>query len=123
MLKIAHSVSTVCSAACAKLTSTIPSAQSFPVKKVTSSHSKNQTVILTEEDISEQELKNAIDPTGYVITSCTREPYEKRASFLATAAGGSAGLRLYACVTVSSSPSLTQLTIPLPVMRTSAPVF
>ena len=35
--------------------------RSFPVKKVTSSHSKNQTVILTEEDISEQELKNAIE--------------------------------------------------------------
>ncbi len=55
--------------------------RSFPVKKVTSSHSKNQTVILTEEDISEQELKNAIDPTGYVITSCTREPYEKKGFF------------------------------------------
>ena len=30
----------------------------FDVKKVTSSHSKKQTVIITEQDIDEQELKN-----------------------------------------------------------------
>ena len=29
----------------------------FPVKKVSSSHSKKQTVIITEQDIDEQELK------------------------------------------------------------------
>ena len=55
--------------------------RSFPVKKVTSSHSKNQTVILTEEKISEQDLKNAINPTGYAVTSYTSEPYEKKGLF------------------------------------------
>ena len=37
----------------------------FPVKKVSSSHSKKQTVIITEQDIDEQELKAVIDGTGY----------------------------------------------------------
>ena len=32
----------------------------FPVKKVTSSHSKGQTVILTEEDIPEDKLRERL---------------------------------------------------------------
>jgi len=32
----------------------------FQVKKVTSSHTKRQTVIITEKDIPEQELRNVI---------------------------------------------------------------
>lgn len=37
----------------------------FPVKKVTSSHTKKQTVILAEADIPEQELKNVVAKAGY----------------------------------------------------------
>ena len=37
----------------------------FPVKKVTSSHTKGETVILTEEDIPEGKLKAVIKETGY----------------------------------------------------------
>ena len=37
----------------------------FHVKKVTSSHTKKQTVILTEKDIPEQELKNVVEKAGY----------------------------------------------------------
>ncbi len=55
--------------------------RAFPVKKVTSSHSKGQTVILTENDIDEQELKTAIDKTGYTVLSMAREPYEKKGLF------------------------------------------
>jgi copper chaperone CopZ len=50
----------------------------FPVKKVTSSHTKGQTVILTEQDIDEAALKAAIDKTGYTAVSVTKEPYEKK---------------------------------------------
>ena len=34
--------------------------RAFAVKKVTSSHSKKQTVILSEDDIEEQDLRDAI---------------------------------------------------------------
>ena len=47
----------------------------FPsVKKVTSSHSKGQTVILTEEDIPEDKLRETI-------TSVSAKPYEKKGLF------------------------------------------
>lgn len=51
----------------------------FPsVKKVTSSHSKGQTVILTEEDIPEDKLRETIDKTGYTVTSVSAKPYEEK---------------------------------------------
>ncbi len=40
----------------------------FEVKKVTSSHTKGQTVILTEHLISEDALHKAIADTGYTVT-------------------------------------------------------
>ena len=49
----------------------------FPVKKVTSSHSKGETVILTEADIPEEQLRAAIEKTGYQVLSVTAEPYKK----------------------------------------------
>ena len=53
----------------------------FSVKKVTSSHTKKQTVIISENDIPEQELKNAIAKTGYEVVSVSSEPYEKKGLF------------------------------------------
>jgi copper chaperone CopZ len=50
----------------------------FSVKKVTSSHTKGETVILTEENLSEAQLRAAIDPTGYRVQSVKLEPYEKK---------------------------------------------
>lgn len=55
--------------------------KAFAVKKVTSSHSKGQTVILTEQDIDEAEIRKAIDATGYTVTSFAKEPYEKKGLF------------------------------------------
>lgn len=57
--------------------------RAFPVKKVTSSHSKKQTVILSEDDIEEQDLRDAIGKTGYEVLTVTKEPYEKRGLFSA----------------------------------------
>jgi copper chaperone CopZ len=51
---------------------------SFNVNKVTSSHSKNRTVIISEDDIDESDLRAAINKTGYQVTSVSREPYEKK---------------------------------------------
>ena len=49
---------------------------SFPVKKVTSSHTKGRTEIL-----SEQPLREVIDKTGYELKGITSEPYEKKSLF------------------------------------------
>lgn len=53
----------------------------FRVKKVTSSHTKKQTVILAEQDIPEQELKNVVAKAGYDVVSVNSEPYEKKGLF------------------------------------------
>lgn len=53
----------------------------FPVKKVTSSHSKGETVILTETDIPEDQLRAAIEPTGYRVLAVSKENYEKKGLF------------------------------------------
>ena len=50
----------------------------FPVKKVTSSHSKGETVIVTEQDIPDELLKSTISKTGYELVSISRAPYEKK---------------------------------------------
>ncbi len=51
--------------------------RAFPVKKVTSSHKKGETVILTETQLSEEQLRTAIEPTGYRVLSVESGPYEK----------------------------------------------
>jgi copper chaperone CopZ len=53
----------------------------FPVKKVTSSHAKGETVILAEQEIDGDALRKVIDKTGYTVTSVTSEPYEKKGFF------------------------------------------
>ena len=50
----------------------------FSVKKVTSSHSKGETIILTEEDLDENKLKETIDKTGYQLISVSKSPYKKK---------------------------------------------
>lgn len=53
----------------------------FKVKKVTSSHTKKQTVIIADNDITEQELKDVIAKAGYDVISVTSESYEKKGLF------------------------------------------
>ncbi len=55
--------------------------QNFNVKKVTSDRKKKQTIIIADETISEEALKNAIDPTGYTVTSWQDEEYKKKGLF------------------------------------------
>lgn len=57
--------------------------RSFSVKKVTSSHAKGETVILTETDIDEQALRAALDSTGYQVLAVSKAPYEKKGLFSA----------------------------------------
>ena len=53
----------------------------FRVKKVTSSHTKKQTIILAEQDIPEEDLKNVVAKAGYEVVSVNSEPYEKQGWF------------------------------------------
>ena len=55
--------------------------KAFPVKKVSSSHTKKQTVILSEQPLDEAALRSTIDSTGYTVGSISSEPYEKRGLF------------------------------------------
>ena len=50
----------------------------FDVKSVKSSHLKNETEIIAENDISEADLKNVIERTGYKVLSVQSEDYKKK---------------------------------------------
>lgn len=51
--------------------------RAFPVKKVSTSLRKKETVILTEADIEEEELRSVINEIGYRILSFHSEPCTK----------------------------------------------
>lgn len=52
--------------------------KAFQVNKVTSSHTKGETVIITDTPVDEAKLKTAISATGYEVNGVTSEPYEKK---------------------------------------------
>ena len=53
----------------------------FPVEKVSSSHSKGETVILSKAPLDENALRAAIDATGYTVGDIRVAPYEKKGLF------------------------------------------
>ncbi len=55
--------------------------KAFPVKKVSSSYVKKETVILTEQEIPESGIRKVIAETGYEVTGINRAPYEKKGLF------------------------------------------
>ncbi len=50
----------------------------FPVKKVSSSHSKGRTVIQSQEPLDREQLVRVIDATGYKVLDVVSRPVEKR---------------------------------------------
>ena len=50
----------------------------FKIKKVTSSHSKGLTEIISDNRLDENALRKAIDKTGYKVIDINTEPYEKK---------------------------------------------
>ena len=52
--------------------------KAFHVDKVTSSHSKGETVIISEGPVDEAKLKTAISATGYEVKGISSQPYEKK---------------------------------------------
>ena len=55
--------------------------KNFDVKKVTASHSKNEVIIIAEEALDENKLKQAIRDTGYDVGTISQEPYTKKCLF------------------------------------------
>lgn len=52
--------------------------QSFNIKKVSSSHSKGTTEIISENSLDENALREAVGKTGYKVLEVKTEPYEKK---------------------------------------------
>ena len=55
--------------------------KAFPVKKVNSSRSKKQTVVLPETELDTAALADAIRNTGYEVGEIQKEPYKKKGLF------------------------------------------
>ncbi len=53
----------------------------LPVKKVTSSHTHGETVVISEAAPDEEALRASIEKTGYRVLSVKTEPYEKKSLF------------------------------------------
>ena len=51
---------------------------SFDVKKVNSSHTKGETVIVSKEALDEDIIKSVIDKTGYELKSISSEEFEEK---------------------------------------------
>ena len=52
--------------------------RAFPVKKVSSSHAKGKTEIISDTPLDEEKLKAAVSATGYTVSAVKTEPYEKK---------------------------------------------
>ena len=51
------------------------------MEKVTSSHTKGETVIVSAQPLDIEALKAAIADTGYTVTGAEEKPYEKKGFF------------------------------------------
>lgn len=51
------------------------------VKKVSSSHKKGETEILSEDNVNVPAVISAIEKTGYQVLDVRSEPYEKKGFF------------------------------------------
>ena len=51
------------------------------VKKVTSSHKKGETMIISEAELDERTVQEAIRATGYEVREIQKEPYQKKGLF------------------------------------------
>ena len=53
----------------------------FKVKKVTSSHANGETVVISEDKLDEDKLRETVKATGYTLVDIASEPYEKKGLF------------------------------------------
>ena len=55
--------------------------KAFPVKKVTSSRSKKETVVITEMELDQETLRAAISAAGYDVGEIWKESWQKKGLF------------------------------------------
>ena len=53
----------------------------FSIKKVSSSHTKNETEIISEEELDAEKIKSVITEQGYEVGAIKSEPYQKKGLF------------------------------------------
>lgn len=53
----------------------------FSIKKVSSSHSDKETVIISESPLPHDEIEGTVKATGYKLLEIKEEPYEKKGFF------------------------------------------
>ena len=51
------------------------------IEKVSSSHTKGETVIVSEQPLDIEALRKAIAETGYTVKGAQEKPYEKKGFF------------------------------------------
>ena len=52
--------------------------KNLKVKKVKASHTKNELIVICEDELNEEYFHNIIDPTGYIIKSFKKEEAIKK---------------------------------------------
>lgn len=52
--------------------------KAFKIKKVSSSHKKGESIIITENGIEDEKLIAVIEEIGYKVLNITKEPYKKK---------------------------------------------
>ncbi len=57
--------------------------KAFPGRKVSSSHARGETVVVSEAPLDEEALRAAVNATGYRVLSVRSEPYKKKGFFSA----------------------------------------
>lgn len=55
--------------------------KNFKVKKVTSSHAKGETEIISDAPLDKEAVKKVVGDTGYTFISVSDEEYEKKGLF------------------------------------------
>ena len=56
--------------------------RNFNIKKVTTSHTKGECVIISENEIEDAKLATVIADTGYELKGIGKKPYEPKRGFL-----------------------------------------
>ena len=52
--------------------------KAFQVEKVTSSHTKKETEIISQAPLDEEQIKAAVAAAGYTLKGISTEPFEKK---------------------------------------------
>ncbi len=55
--------------------------KAFNVKKVSSSHKKGVMTIISEEELSDERIRDALKDTGYEVGEISSKPYVKKGLF------------------------------------------